>query len=95
MATENDAPLLQWALGGITAGLSAAFTWLWNRLSAVETRIEAQLRDVWSAISDDRNTAQASRERMLERLAEMPTKTDLAQLENRIAAMLTRHPPAE
>lgn len=91
MADNPDAPLLQWALGGISAGLTAAFTWLWNRLGAVESRIESQLRDVWSAISDDRKTAQASRERMLERLGEMPTKADLAQLENRIAAMLSRH----
>lgn len=91
MADSPDVPLLQWALGGVSAGLTAAFSWLWNRLAAVETRIETQLRDVWAAISDDRKTAQASRERMLERLGEMPTKADLAQLENRIAAMLSRH----
>lgn len=88
MAADSDVPLLQWALGGVSAALTAGFSWLWNRLSALETRTDAQMRDLWNTVTDDRKTAQASRERMLERLGEMPTKADLQRLDDKLNALL-------
>lgn len=100
----NDVNLAQWALGGATAGLTGALTWLWNRMSGMEARLDGRIsaagaaaksdnRDIWSAITEDRRSATAYRERTLERLAEMPTKADLRALEDRITAALNRTPP--
>lgn len=89
MADTPDTNLLQWAVGGVAAGTAAAFGWLWTRIGGIETRMDGQIRDLWSAISDDRKTAQESRVRMLERLGDMPTKADLERLETRIVTMLT------
>jgi hypothetical protein len=102
MAQEVN--VAQVALAAATAALGGAFTWLWNRLSGVEARLDARIsearkaatadnRDIWTALDADRRAAAAARERTLERLGEMPTKSDLAALETRIASMLTHHLP--
>jgi hypothetical protein len=99
-----DVNLAQWGLGAATTALGAALTWLWNRMSGMESRLDARIsaataaaksddRDLWAAITEDRRSATAYRERTLERLAEMPTKSDLAAMETRIAATLARQPP--
>jgi hypothetical protein len=80
------------ALVGLAqAGLTMALGWLWTRISGAETRTDKQFSAVWTAITADRTAAQAARERTLERLADMPTKSDLAGLESRITTMLTHH----
>lgn len=100
----NEVNLAQWALGAVTTALAGALTWLWNRTTGLESRLDARItaagaaaksdnRDIWTAITEDRRSATAYRERTLERLAEMPTKTDLQNLENRITAALNRAPP--
>lgn len=104
MAEPHDATLLSWALGALTAAVSAGFGWVWQRLARTEDRMsaeDARLRDeiadgndkLWTALQTDRDRAQAFRERTLERLGEMPTKSDLAEMERRLAARLDdRHP---
>lgn len=93
--SESHGPSLWQALMALLGLAQAGFVlvcgWLWQRLGGAEKRTDEQFRDVWSAITNDRNAATASRERMLERLADMPTKADLAGLETRIAAMLAHH----
>jgi hypothetical protein len=93
MAESHDANLLQWALAGISAGLTGAFTWLWNRLAGLETRQDAAMRDLWAVVNSERDKAQASREKLLERLADMPTKDDFQRLEDRLTAAL--HQPRQ
>ena len=93
MADAHDPNLATWGLGAVTLALSGAFTWLWNRLAGVEQRHDTALRDVWSAINSERDKAEKSRERVLERLSEIPTKDDFKRLEDRLTAALARHPP--
>ncbi len=96
---HNDPGLLGWALAALGSAVAAAFTWIWNRMQAIEARLEARVsateavekthasandvRDLWTAISKDREQAAAFRERTLERLGEMPTKVDLRQMAGR------------
>jgi hypothetical protein len=91
MADTNDPNLATWGLGAVSLALSGAFTWLWSRIASVEARQDLAMRDLWLAVNTERDKAQASRERVLERLSEMPTKDDFKRLEDRLAAM-TRHP---
>lgn len=102
----NDPGLLGWALGAVATSVAAAFTWIWNRMQAIETRLDARLsaaeagekthatnsdiRDLWGAITEDRKQASAFREATLIRLGEMPTKTDLKQMEDRLQAGIDR-----
>jgi hypothetical protein len=98
---SQEVGIAQVALGGATAALAGAFTWLWNRLASVEARFDARIsearqvsmtevRDIWAAIDADRRSAATYRERTLERLGDMPTRADLAALENRLVALVTR-----
>ena len=103
---HNDPGLLGWALGAVASAVAAAFTWIWNRMQAIEARLEARVtateatekthastadvRDIWAAITDDRKQAAQFRERTLERLGEMPTKVDLRQMEDRLQACIDR-----
>lgn len=101
---QHDPTLLSWALGALATAVSAAFGWVWQRLARTEDRMsaeDAKLRaemaegrdKLWTAVQTDRDRAQAFRERTLERLGEMPTKSDLAEMERRLAARLDdRHP---
>ena len=68
MADAHDPNLATWGLGAVTLALSGALTWLWNRVSGVEARQDAAMRDVWSVINSERDKAEKSRERVLERL---------------------------
>lgn len=90
MAEPHDPNLATWGLGAVSLALSGAFTWLWSRIASVETRQDMAMRDLWTAINSERDKAQASRERVLERLSEMPTKDDFKRLEDRLAAMTHR-----
>lgn len=91
MADAHDPNLATWGLGAVTVALSGAFTWLWNRMAGVEARHDAALRDVWSVINSERDKAQTSREKLLERLSEMPTKDDFKRLEDRLMAAMAQH----
>jgi hypothetical protein len=72
------------------AGFFLVVGWLWTRISGAEARTESQFRDVWSTINAERAASAQSRERMLERLASMPTKDDFARFETRITEALAR-----
>lgn len=75
-------------LGLVQAGFFFVVGWLWSLLRGSEARTERQFAAVWTAINAERTAAQASRERMLERLSDIPTKADIASLESRLVTML-------
>ena len=41
--THNDPGLLGWALGAVASAVAAAFTWIWNRMQALENRLDARV----------------------------------------------------
>lgn len=86
MAEPHDPNLAQWALGGMSALLTGALTWLWNRQTSAEARQDKAVSDLWTVINAERDKATASREKLLERLADMPTKDDFKRLEDRLTA---------
>lgn len=100
---QNDVNLAQWAMGGLMGLWTLILGWIWQRQASVEARLDqrisegikavkdanaAENRDLWTAFNDEKNRAQASRERMLERLGDMPTKADLRQLKDDIEKLL-------
>jgi uncharacterized protein HemX len=103
---HNDPGLLGWALGAVATAVAAAFSWIWNRMQALENRLDARVaateahdkthasasdvRDLWAAITEDRKEVSAFRERILERVGQLPTKEDLAATEARLIASLDR-----
>jgi hypothetical protein len=103
---QHDPGLLGWALGAVASAVAAAFTWMFNRMQSIESRLDARvtaaeasekthastgdIRDLWGAITEDRKQASAFREATLIRLGEMPTKTDLRQMEDRLQAGIDR-----
>jgi hypothetical protein len=104
---QHDPGILGWALGAVAAAVSAAFTWIWNRMQAIENRLDARMnaaeadeknhasnsdvRDLWAAITQDRQDAARFREATLVRLGEMPTKTDLREMEARLSTSINSH----
>lgn len=97
---ESDPNLGAWALGAVGTALSGAFTWVWNRLVGLETRLDARmnkieekagtaasnadLKELWQAHTAERASAQQYRENMLIRIGETPTKADLEHVERRL-----------
>ena len=94
----NDAPVsLQVAESiGLTAMFaSAAIAWyLFNRLDnlpgKMEDKMEGKLADIWQVITANDKATQNFRERMLERLADVPTNAAMASMEQRIMSAINR-----
>ena len=88
----TDAPVsLQVAesMGLAIAIASAAVAWyLFNKVNdltaKMDEKMESKLADIWQAITTNDKATQNFRERMLERLADVPTNATLAQMEQRI-----------
>jgi hypothetical protein len=103
---HNDAGLLGWALGAVATAVAAAFSWIWNRMQSIESRLDARVtvaeaaakttasaadvRDLWAAITEDRKAGSAFREKILEHIGHLPTKEDLTATEARLIATLDR-----
>jgi len=103
-APDSDPNLLQWSMGLVAAVLAAWINWLRAKIDSLQQAIasahDAAIkaahdgdRDLWSAITKDRDAADAWRTRMLERMADIPTKSELAAMEARLAHRIDRETP--
>lgn len=104
---DSDPNLGAWALGAVGTALSGAYTWLWNRATGIETRLDARiakveervavsasnsdLKELWQAHTAERASAQQYRESMLVRIGETPTKADLEHVERRLIDAIRAH----
>lgn len=94
----HDAPVslsVAEAMGLAYAAASVAVAWyLFNRINdlpgKLDVKMEDKLADIWQAITSNDKATQNFRERMLERLADVPTNTAMAAMEQRIMNAIGR-----
>lgn len=108
MAVENPPGVSLWQavtalLGLLQAGFTLGLGWLWSRITAIESRIEKNAdhaaaatrsgdRDLWEAFNAERTRAEQHRATILEKVAGLPTKDDLAAMEGRLSQRIGRQP---
>lgn len=103
----SEAGTVQWALGIVVGMLTLALGWLWTRVEGLDGRLNTRIaesartsatdtaagdRDLWSAVNNERQRAEDHRVKMLERVAGLVTKEDLAAMEERLSKRIDRHP---
>ena len=73
---------------------AAAALYLFNKVNdlpgKLDEKMESKLADIWQAITINDKATQQFRERMLERLADVPTNTAMAAMEQRIMNAIGR-----
>ena len=93
---DSDPNLVQWLLGLFATIIVGWVARLWIKIDGISREIAkgntdvaaaatAADREIWAAITKDRDSNETYRTRMLERLAEIPTKSDLAAMETRMS----------
>ena len=93
-----DTDTLKWAIGLVAAGASAAWGYIWTEIRSLRAAIQSRATEaqnaitagddkLWQHVTKEAENGQAFRERMLERIGQLPTKDDLRDLNRAIAEL--------
>lgn len=81
---------LQWVFGAVVTGTLAGLGYTNRRIGAVEKKSSEDDDKLWAAHDSERSLNSSFRERFSEKVAALPTKDDLAQMETRIMSAIER-----
>ena len=81
----GDDGWIKWAIGGISACLTAVWVHVNMRLNRADDHHDKKRDELWAALEKHRSENAAFHEMVLR---ELPTKADLIQLENRLTAAI-------